>query len=110
MEKICCGFSQDIRNFGDFRPAIVAEFIKACPPIDISRLVNARQFQEFLFTRWEARSEPPYLRDVAACELAIAEVRVCIRRTGIGGGERAEEHTAPTHSPPPRRCSPPLRL
>jgi FAD binding domain len=41
------------------------------------RLENARQFHDFLCTQWQReRPDPPYLRDVAGCELAYAEVRV----------------------------------
>jgi hypothetical protein len=56
--------------------AILREFVEACPPADISQLANAQQFCGFL----RARSRhtpvaPPYLVDVAACELAFAQVR-----------------------------------
>jgi hypothetical protein len=59
-----------------FREAIVREFVAACPPTVITRLENARQFHDFLCARWRRwPAEPPYLRDVAACEFAIAKVR-----------------------------------
>jgi hypothetical protein len=60
-----------------FRESIVREFVAACPPTDITRLKNARQFHDFLCARWRHQPpEPSYLRDVAACEFAIARVRV----------------------------------
>ena len=59
--------------------SIVREFVDACPPTDIDRLVNARQFHEFLSALWRRqRPNPPYLRDVAACELACATVRATL--------------------------------
>ena len=52
-------------------------FVEACPPFDISRIENARQFYGFLTARWERRPPaPPYLPDVAACELACAQARI----------------------------------
>jgi hypothetical protein len=55
----------------------VRGFVDVCPPRDISRIENARQFYDFLIARW--KREPPallYLPDVVACELACAQVRV----------------------------------
>jgi hypothetical protein len=77
MEKIAAVFPKTFALLGDDRGAIVREFVEACPPIDISRLVNARQFYDFLILRWEIG--PPtllYLPDVTACELACAQVRL----------------------------------
>jgi hypothetical protein len=63
-----------------FRESIVREFVAACPPTDITRIENARQFHDFLCAGWRRQPlEPPYLRDVAACEFAIAKVRVGAR-------------------------------
>ncbi|HVY56371.1 MAG TPA: hypothetical protein VHA77_00810 [Xanthobacteraceae bacterium] len=55
---------------------ILSRFVTAAPPSDVSRLGNARQFYEFLSAEWDrCRPEPPYLVDIAACELACAQVR-----------------------------------
>jgi hypothetical protein len=44
--------------------------------VAISRLENARQFHDFLLAHWQQEPpRPPYLRDVAACELAFASGR-----------------------------------
>jgi hypothetical protein len=59
---------------------IIPQFADACPPVHIGFIENARQFYEFLCARWQfTPSEPPYLRDVAAYELAIAQVRAGIQ-------------------------------
>jgi hypothetical protein len=77
MEKIAAVFPKTFALFGDDRDAIVREFVHACPPVDISRLENARQFYNFLISRWKNR--PPtlrYLPDVTTCELTVARVRI----------------------------------
>src|SRR5262249_4044967 len=57
---------------------------EACPPIDISRIENAHQFHSFLCARWRRRSpEPPYVRDVAACEFSMAKARVNADADGL---------------------------
>ena len=77
MEKITAAFPRTFQLLGADQAAIVREFTAACPPIDITRLENARQFYEFLCARWQHEPvAPPYLRDVAACEFACAKVRV----------------------------------
>ena len=77
MEKIIAVFPRTFQILGADQPAIVRDFIEACPPIDISRLENARQFYDFLCARWrDEPPEPPYLRDVATCEFGCAMVRV----------------------------------
>jgi len=56
--------------------AVLQEFVEACPPKDIGQFANALQFSDFL--RAHARRAPlapPYVVDVAACELALARVR-----------------------------------
>jgi hypothetical protein len=83
MEKVLAAFPKTFELLGSDQDPIVREFVETCPPVDISRLVNARQFHDFLSARWHrARPQPPYLRDVAACELACAEVRVDIGERG----------------------------
>jgi hypothetical protein len=56
--------------------AIAREFADACPPTNIGFIENARQFHRFLCSgRGCEPKMPPYLHEVAACELALAEVR-----------------------------------
>jgi hypothetical protein len=77
MEKISAVFSRTFQLLGADRDAIVREFVEACPPIDITRVENARQFYDFLCARWKhGPVKPPYLGDVAACEFACAKARV----------------------------------
>jgi hypothetical protein len=83
MEKILAAFPKTFDLLGSDQDRIVQEFVASCPPVDISRLVNARQFHDFLAARWQRTPPvPPYLRDVAACELACATVRVDVDERG----------------------------
>jgi hypothetical protein len=76
MEKIVAVFPRTFALLGTDRDAIVAAFTAACPPTDISRIENARQFYGFTAARWRReRPEPRYLPDVAALELACANSR-----------------------------------
>ena len=76
-EKIAAVFPRTIALLEDDFASIVRAFADACPPHDISRIANARQFHHFLVENSkETPLHPPYLRDVAACELALAEARV----------------------------------
>jgi hypothetical protein len=53
---------------------IVRDFVAARPPASISRIENARQFHDFLAARWRVEApKPPWLPEVAACELAYAD-------------------------------------
>jgi hypothetical protein len=80
MEKIITVFPKTYRLLGAEQTAIVQAFVKVYPPTDITRIENARQFYDFLSSRWRRQPpEPPYLEDVAACEFACASVRVSIR-------------------------------
>ena len=75
MEKIASAFPRTLELLGD-TPRLLRRFAETCPPTDISRVANARQFHAFLAARWRrATQKPPYVRDVARCELACAEVR-----------------------------------
>jgi hypothetical protein len=77
MEKILAVFPKTFELLGSNQDPIVREFVETCPPNDISRLVNGRQFHGLLSAHWRREwPDPPYLPDVAACELACAEVRV----------------------------------
>ena len=78
MEKINSTFPRTFEIMvNDDRAAIVRDFVKACPSVDIRRIENARQFYDFACARWQRRPpRPPYLRDIATCELAIADLRI----------------------------------
>jgi hypothetical protein len=76
IAKIAAVFPKTLAILGGKREAILRAFVEACPPSDISRIANARQFRDFLVVQWQRkRAEPAYLVDIAACELACAEVR-----------------------------------
>jgi hypothetical protein len=75
MAKIEWALSRTFELMGAKKAEIIRDFVEACPPASISRLENARQFHDFLSTRWTLQEpEPPCLLDVAACELAYANV------------------------------------
>jgi hypothetical protein len=74
MDKVAAVFPRTLALLGERRHALFRDFAAACPPKDISRLENARQFYMFL-SRRRPRQSPPYLLDAAACELAFASVR-----------------------------------
>jgi hypothetical protein len=77
MDKIAAVFPKTFTLLGEDRDAVVRDFVRACPPVDIGRLENARQFSNFLISRWGNRRRAlPYLPDVTACELAFAQVRM----------------------------------
>ena len=77
MEKIAAAFPVTFDLMGTGLAGIVRGFVDACPPLDISRIENARQFYDFLTARWQREPPTPrYLPDGAACELACAQVRV----------------------------------
>jgi hypothetical protein len=77
MQKIAAVFPRTFELLDGHREKIVREFVRACPPTDIDRLKNARQFREFLFARGHHEPIlPPYLLDVVACEFACAVARV----------------------------------
>jgi hypothetical protein len=75
MAKIKWALPKTLELLGPNRSLIVRDFADSCPPASISRLENARQFRDFLSTLWTIQQpDPPYLFDVAACELAYATV------------------------------------
>jgi hypothetical protein len=94
MEKILAVFPKTFELLGTAREAAVRAFTDACPPHDISRLENARQFHGFLSAHWQRQPPiPPYLPDVMACEIAFAAGRVSEEQTSRGpedskGGRR----------------------
>jgi hypothetical protein len=76
MAKIAWVLPRTLDLLGQARAGIIREFAAACPPVSISRVENARQFHDFLSARWRTEAPtPPYLPDVAACELAYASAR-----------------------------------
>jgi len=76
MEKIRGVLPKTFALLGPRLGRVLRDFAAACPPTDIGRLHNARQFHDFLRRRWtRLSSRRPYLPDVAACELAMSEVR-----------------------------------
>jgi hypothetical protein len=76
MEKIIAAFPRTFKLLDD-KATLVRDFVAACPSVDIRRIENARQFYDFVCARWQATPpQPPYLRDVASCELAMATLRV----------------------------------
>ena len=75
MEKITAVLPRTFELLGSSEAALVRAFVESCSPATLSRLENARQFHRFLASRWmREEPDPPYLRDVAACEIAFAEV------------------------------------
>jgi hypothetical protein len=77
MEKIIAAFPRTFELLGGDQATVVRDFVAACPSVDIRRIENARQFFDFARARWETTPpQPPYLRDVASCELAIATIRI----------------------------------
>jgi hypothetical protein len=78
MEKIIASFPRTFEIIGgEERANMVRDFVEACPSVDIRRIENARQFYDFACARWQRTPpQPPHLRDVATCELAMADVRM----------------------------------
>src|SRR5436305_9323211 len=76
MEKIAGIMPRTFALLGARRAVVGRDFAAACPPTDISRLTNAREFHAFLVPWWRRRrGRPAYVPDVAACEVACAAVR-----------------------------------
>src|SRR5262249_32933911 len=76
IEKIVAVFPRTLQIMGADRRSILREFVEAGQSTNKSTLANAREFHGFLARRWQrARPKPAYLRDVAACELAMAGAR-----------------------------------
>jgi hypothetical protein len=76
MQKIMAAFPRTFDLLGGDHAIVVRDFVAACPSVDIRRIANARQFYDFVCARWEATPpQPPYLPDVASCELALASLR-----------------------------------
>jgi hypothetical protein len=79
MEKIAGVFPVTFAVLGPDAEALVRDFADTCPPQDIGRIENARQFHGFLFAANRVSRTlalQPWLPDVAACDLACAEARL----------------------------------
>src|SRR5262245_37134448 len=87
MEKVVAVFPRTFELLAADQDAIVRDFVAVCPPVDITRLENARQFHEFLRARWRRDgAKPLHLPDVAACEFAFALARVAAGDANAAGG------------------------
>jgi hypothetical protein len=87
MEKVTGVFPRTLVLIEADRGAIIAAFTAACPPTDISRIENARQFHDFLAVRWRRQPPvPPYLPDIAAFEFACAASRAVIGTSAASEG------------------------
>jgi hypothetical protein len=75
MEKITAVLPKTFELLGRTSDAHVRTFVESCPPTTLSRLENACQFHRFLVSCWKREApDPPYIRDVAAFEIACAKV------------------------------------
>jgi hypothetical protein len=91
MEKVTAVFPRTFELLASDHDTIVRDFVAACPPVDITRLENARQFHDFLRARWRREpAKPPHLPDVAACEFAFALARVAAGEDEGAGGNLGE--------------------
>ena len=85
IERIIAVLPRTFEILGAEQRLTLREFVEASRPTTKSILANAREFHEFLSVRWRCEPpEPAYLPDVAACELAMAEV-----------GNVVEDHETP---------------
>jgi uncharacterized protein (UPF0276 family) len=75
MEKIAGVFPRTLELLAGEQAEILCAFAAACPPTSIGRLETAQQFCEFLCECRQGGPGSAYLRDVAACELALATAR-----------------------------------
>jgi hypothetical protein len=88
MAMIATVLPRTFEILGARRESIEQEFANANPSMNLDSVANARQFCDFLAACRRVDSEVPYLADVAACELACAEVgRQC--HVGIGDATTA---------------------
>lgn len=97
MEKIAAVLSRTLDLLGPRRMSLTREFVETYPPTHIGRFENARQFCDFLNARKRQPPLPPYLADVAACELAVATARLRAEE-----GSPAEQRSSMHGRMPPR--------
>jgi hypothetical protein len=91
MDKIAAVFPRTFARLGEGGNTILRAFVDASPPDDIGRLTNARQFYDFLLFHWLSHPpDPPYLRDIAACELAFATVRAGETKSDVASARSAQ--------------------
>jgi hypothetical protein len=80
ISKIFAVFPRTFELMAEYRSLMLHEFAIACPPEHIGVIENARQFHGFLCSRQDREpTQAPYLHEVAACELALVEVRVTVQ-------------------------------
>jgi hypothetical protein len=94
MERVAGVFSRTLDLLGAEQAQVVQAFALDCPSVSIGRIENSRQFYAFLSGVWRFRPPGlPYLLDLAACELAFAEVHIWVAdasaETPKGGGARS---------------------
>ena len=88
MAKIRTALPRTCAALGDAFDPAARDFARAYPPRSASTFANALQFYRFLAHRWNRRAaSPPYLRDLVACEIALA---------ALAPRERAERGGAPS--------------
>ena len=97
MEKIAAVLPRTFDLLGAQREILIRQFIEAHPPIHIGRLENARQFCDFMVGDRREPPMPPYLPDIAACELAVATARI-----RAGESTPDEQHSSMDGRMPPR--------
>ena len=107
LEKIIAVFTRTLDILGADQRPILREFVEVSPPTNKSTLANAREFHEFLSARWRLKaSEPAYLVDVAACELAMVEVRNAVEDYERAASKRGPKRGIRRHrSIVPLRCA-----
>jgi len=77
ISKVFAVFPRTFELMAEYRTVMLRKFTIACPPEHIGVIENARQFHGFLCSCQDREpTQAPYLHEVAACELALAEVRV----------------------------------
>lgn len=75
MDKITAVLPKTFELLASSRDVLVRAFVDSCPPTTLSRLENACQFHRFLVScRAHEATDPPYICDVAAFEIACAKV------------------------------------
>lgn len=92
LEKIAAVFPRTFALLDTSLETLIRAFVDACPPADIGRLENARQFHDFLSAQWRLQApQPAFLPDVAACELALATVRAAAEDRSSESAQRPQD-------------------
>jgi hypothetical protein len=110
IERIIAVFPRTFEILGAEQRLILRQFVEVSRQASKSTLGNARDFHEFLSVCWQCEPpKPAYLPDVAACELAMAEVRNVVEdherpatKSRTDGPERGIRHR---RSVVPLRCA-----